>query len=109
MAIRGIDTQIMMNRLPDNVKDTSELLKRPEVLQDLLGNQGRLNDAQDQSRVAKLSEAEMEQIRADVDESSANDYEGSESQRRENEEETEKKAAQELYVPKERHIVDIRI
>ena len=108
MSIRGIDTQIMLQRLPDNVKEASDLLKRPEIMQDMLGNQGKLNDVVDQTRVAKLSEAEMEQIRADVDEGSGNEYEESENRHPAKDEE-EHNADSEFFVPKERHIIDITV
>ena len=108
MAIRGIDTQIMMNRLTDNVKEASELLKRPEVVQDLLGNRGRINDAQEQQRVAKMSETAMESIRADVDGGSSNEYEETGGEKH-NAEQENTEAPQEFYVPAERHYVDIKI
>ena len=109
MAIRGIDTQIMVNRMPDNAKETSDVLKRPEVIQDILGNQHNINDAQDQTRVAKLSESEMEQIRSDVDGAAGEEYEEGEGKEREKEAEEDKTADQEFFVPKERHFIDIKI
>ena len=108
MAIRGIDTQIMMNRLTDNVKEASDLIKRPEVIQDILGNQSKINTAQEQTKVIKLSESEMEQIRTDVDEGSSGEREAGED-RDDDKEAQEDKAAPELYVPVERHIIDIKI
>lgn len=106
MSIKGIDTQIMISRLPDNAKDTSALQKRPEVWQDQLGAQGRLNDAQSQSKVAKTSETEMEKIRSDVDGGSGSGYgyEGG----------AEKEASDDdidpgPLVPSDKHIIDIRI
>ena len=76
MSIRGIDTQIMISRLTDNIRDTSAMQKRPEVAQDTLAAQGRINDAQDQTRVAKSLETEMEQIRPDVDDGGGAGYGG---------------------------------
>ena len=107
MSIRGIDTQIMINRLPDNAKETSEMMKRPEVYQDNTALQGRVNDAQDQSRVAKMSESELEQLRTDVDEGSGNGHghEGGAKRKKKNEEEVDRT----MLVPGSDHRIDIRI
>jgi len=74
MSIRGIDTQIMISRLTDNVRDASALQKRPEFVQDALAAQGRINDAQDQTRVVKTAASEMERIRTDVDDGGGAGY-----------------------------------
>ena len=107
MSIRGIDTQIMINRLPDNAKEVSEVLKRPEVLQDILGNKSKLNDVIDQTKVAKTLEAEMEQIRTDVDEGSGNEYSGSDKKGRKGKDSIDEDP--EMLVPMEKHIIDIKI
>ena len=107
MAIRGIDTQIMINRLPDNVRAASELLKRPEIVQDMLGAQSKINDAQEQNRVTKTAEAEMEQIRADVDEGAGNEYEGDGGA--EHSGEGEEETNPDMLVPVEDHLIDIKI
>lgn len=108
MSIKGIDTQIMISRLPDNAKDTSALQKRPEVWQDQLGAQGRVNDAHSQSKVAKTSESEMEEIRTDVEGGGGSSYdgdgaEGSHKHRKAGEPEPG------TLVPSEKHIIDIKI
>ena len=105
MSIRGIDTQIMISRLTDNVRDTSAMQKRPEVIQDSLAAQGRINDAQDSTRVAKTLETEMEQIRPNVDDGGGAAYGGGEGDG------TGKKKKEEqdkdLLVPPVNHIIDI--
>lgn len=108
MSIKGIDTQIMISRLPDNSKDTSAVQKKPEVWQDQLGQQSKINDAQMQSKVAKTSESEMEAIRPDVDEggSGAGGYDGSQGSGRGEEDEKPKPG---MLVPPDRHIIDITI
>jgi len=68
MSIKGIDTQIMISRLPDNARDTSIIQKRPEVVQEFLAAQTKISNAQDQSRVIRTTETEMEEIRTDVEE-----------------------------------------
>lgn len=108
MSIKGIDTQIMISRLPDNAKDTSALQKRPEVWQDQLGAQGRINDAQSQSKVAKTTETVMEEIRSDVEGGSGGGYggEGGSGSRKGDHEE---KPGPGTLVPPEKHIIDIKI
>ena len=76
MSIKGIDAQIMITRLPDTQRDASVMQKRPEVMQDFLAAQGKVNDAHDQNKVSATLESEMEQIRSDVDGGSGSDYEG---------------------------------
>ena len=106
MSIRGIDTQIMISRLTDNIRDTSAMHKRPEVAQDALAAQGRINDAHDQTRVAKTLETEMEQIRSDVDEGGGAGYSGGgEGQGKEHDEETDP----DMLVPPGNNKIDIMV
>ena len=67
MSIRGIDSQMMINRSPEMAKDTSQQIKRPEITQDYQAIHTRLNEAVEQKRVQNTSESEMELIRADKD------------------------------------------
>ena len=108
MSIKGIDTQIMITRLTDNVRDTSVLQKRPEVEQNQLAEQGRVYDAQQQSKVVKMAASEMEKIRTDVDGGSggaAGGGEGSGERREDPDDELELKT----LAPPDQHIIDIRI
>ena len=107
MAIRGIDTQIMMNRMPENAKETSELMKRPVVVQDAMAQQSKINDAQDQSRVSKMSESEMEKLRADVEGGSDNEYEGEGGRHRKKKHEEEIDPT--MLVPAGDNVIDIII
>ena len=109
MSIKSIDAQMMIARLPDNVNQASSLVKRPEIVQEFLAHQGKINDVHDQSRVAKTLESEMEQIRTDVDEDSQGGYggggdNGSRSGRGGNEE-----VDQDMLVPPVNHVIDITI
>lgn len=105
MSIRGIDTQMMINRLPDNARDASNSLKRPEVVQDFLGAQSRINDAQEQSKVTKMYESDMEQIRTDVDGGGGGNEGGGPAHDGKNKDEAES----DLFVPSDKHIIDITI
>jgi hypothetical protein len=67
MSIRGIDTQIMITRTADFARETSSIQKQPEVTQEHLAVQTKIESAQDQSRVTATNESEMENIRTDKD------------------------------------------
>ena len=108
MSIKGIDTQIMISRLPDNARDTSALLKRPEVFQDTLAAQTKVNDAQEQSKVIKTTESEMEEIRADV-EGGSGGAAGSGGGAGHNEDEQNDELEPGTYVPAEKHFIDITV
>ena len=108
MSIKGIDTQIMISRLPDTARDTSALQKRPEVLQDHMAYQSKVTDAQDQSKVAKMAETEMEKIRADVEGGSGAGY-GGEAGTGPGEKNPDDELEPGTLVPPEKHIIDIRV
>jgi len=106
MSIRGIDTQIMISRLTDNARDTSAMQKRPEVLQQTLAAHAKVTDAQEQTRVAKTIESEMERIRTEVDEeggAEAGEGEGHHGHGKKKEEEVSK----DMLVPAGNNIIDI--
>ena len=109
MSIKGIDTQIMINRSADFSRDTSALNRRPEMAQTNLAEQQKINDAEQQNRVAKTLESEMDRIRPDEDGGRGGAHGG----RREGEEaggEDEDGSGKPfLYVPPSHHIVDITI
>jgi hypothetical protein len=107
MSIRGIDAQIMISRLPDNVNEASALQRRPEVSQEFMAVQARINDAHDQTKVQKTLETEMENIRTDVDEDgSGGGGGGSHGPGKDGEEEA---PSPDLLVPPSNHIIDIKV
>ena len=108
MSIKGIDTQIMISRLPDSARDTSALQKRPEVLQDHMAYQSKVSDAQDQSKVAKMSETEMDKIRSDVEGGAGNAYGGEAGTGSGEANQDDELELGNLVLP-EKHIIDIRI
>lgn len=67
MSIRSIDTQIMITRSADMVRETSPLLKNPENFQSQLANVAKQEAADNQSKVLATEESEMENIRTDED------------------------------------------
>ncbi|MCL2221146.1 MAG: hypothetical protein FWC20_02470 [Oscillospiraceae bacterium] len=67
MSIRAIDTQMMVARTTDMVRDASPLLKNPETFQAQLANVGKQEAAQNQSKVQATTESEMDNVRTDED------------------------------------------
>ena len=108
MSIKGIDTQIMINRSSDLVRDASAMQKRPEIQQDFLAAQQKIASAQSQSKVAATSEAEMEEIRTDVDGGSGGAY-GGEGEDSESEEDEQSQSAKNMLVPPGNYTIDIKI
>jgi len=108
MSIKGIDTQIMISRLTDSVRDVSAMQKRPEVAQDALAYRGRINDAEVQSKVAKTTESEMEKVRTDVDEGGNSDYGGAGGSDP-HEDEQEDEFGPDMIVPPGNYTIDIMI
>jgi len=109
MSIRGIDTQIMMARLTDSVRETSAMHKRPELVQDVLAAQQRINDAEEQTKVAKTSEAEMEKVRTDVDEDGSGGGYSGERGSEPDEDETNDEPGPDMIVPPSNYLIDIVI
>jgi len=105
MSIKGIDSQIMIARLPDNVRDTHALVKRPEVAQEYLAARQKVLEAQEQTKVIKSHESEMEQIRTDVDKESEGkqgEGEGGHKSKRDGEEDSPN-----MLVPPGNHVIDM--
>jgi len=107
MSIKGIDTQIMITRSPDFARDASTMQKRPEIMQEFLAAQQKINDAQDHFKVAKTTESDMEKIRTDVDGGSggAHGDEGQESGDGDKEDES----GAGMLVPPGNNVIDITI
>ena len=99
MSIRGIDTQIMITRSSDFVRETSNIQRHPELTQEHLAAQQKADSAQDQSRVAATVESEMENIRTDVDGEGSGAAGGGGSGRDEEEEMTEEQKRELLVAP----------
>jgi len=67
MSIRAIDTQIMVTRSAEMVRDASALVKNPETFQAQLANLGKQEAAENQNKVLATTEAEMDNVRTDED------------------------------------------
>ena len=108
MSIKGIDTQIMITRSNDYSKDASAMQKRPEVAQDNLAERQKVNTAQDQKRVAKTLESEMDRVRYDAEGGGGGAYGGGEGGEPEEENEDDS-YAKGMYVPRGNNIFDVRV
>ena len=105
--VNGIDTQIMITRLPDNVNQASGLVKRPEIAQEFLATQGKVHDAIDQERVAGTQESEMEQIRTDVDKESQGGSHRDGNEHRKSGKDNKSGQDTDMLVPPGNHRIDI--
>ena len=109
MSIRGIDTQIMITRTSDFVRETSNIQRHPEVSQEHLAAQTKVESAQDQSRVAATTETENEEIRTDV-EGEGSGAAGGEGAPGQDEEESEEVPPELIVAPADhKPIIDISI
>jgi len=106
MSIKGIDTQIMVQRTTDFVREASSAQRHPEAAQEHLAAQGKIESNVDQSRVAATTESEMEEIRTDVDEEGSGASGGGSGQ--EEEEMTEEQKRELLVAPADHdQLIDI--
>ena len=108
MSIRGIDTQIMVNRSSELSKDASAMQKRPELHQEALASQQKIAAAQSQARVSATSESEMENIRTDVD-GGGSGAAGGEGGGSESEEEKNGEIPKGMLVPPSNNLIDIKV
>jgi len=108
MSIRGIDTQMMITRATDFVRETSSIQRHPETTQEHLAAQTKIESSHDQSRVNATTESEMENIRTDEEGEGSGAAGGGKKQ---NEDEKPEDQASELLVPPSDrpNIIDIMI
>ena len=109
MSIRGIDSQMMINRSPEMAKDTSDHMKRPEVTQDYQAIHSKLNEAVEQKRVQNTSESEMEMIRADKDGGNKGGKGGQKGQSDSNEDDADNNPGPGFIVAPGNHRIDIKV
>jgi hypothetical protein len=67
MSIKGIDAQMMITRAADLARESSALQKKAELTQDYLAIQAKANEAQEQKRIARKTEVEMQKLHPDKD------------------------------------------
>ena len=108
MSIKSIDSQIMIARTADFSRDTSAMQKKPEVAQEHLAFREKINDAHDQSRVAKTLESEMPEIKPDDEGGGGEGYEGGRRQDDGKDEDSDEPGVS-MFVPPSIHVIDIRV
>ena len=67
MSIRGIESQLMVTRSTDQLRDVGAMAKRPELTQDQLAELQKAMSAHQQKKVAETAESEMQKIKTDED------------------------------------------
>ncbi|MCL2126041.1 MAG: hypothetical protein FWH33_09060 [Oscillospiraceae bacterium] len=105
MSIKSIDTQIMVARTADMAKDTSAIQKKPEIAQEYLAVREKINDEQDQSRIAKTLDTRLSELRPDEEGGGNGGYDGQGS----DPDGRKRKDDADLLVPADDHIIDIKV
>ena len=109
MSLKGIDAQMMITRSPDFARDASAMLKKPELTQEHLATQQKINDAHDQTKVVKTAESEMDKIRTDVDGGGGSGYDSFADDSESDEEEQDQGPDSGMDVAPGNNYIDIRI
>ena len=108
MSIKGVDVQIMVSRLTDNVREADAMSRRAEMARDILAAKDKLAVAQARFKVAKTSESDLDKIRSDVYEGGGGGGgDGEPGKRREDDKNVDSESN--LAVPSENHMIDIMI
>ncbi|MCL2226428.1 MAG: hypothetical protein FWB97_02220 [Oscillospiraceae bacterium] len=110
MAIRGIDTQIMITRSADLARDVGAMAKRPELSQEQMGELQKIAVAHDLKKVQETAEAEMDKLRTDKDGSNgASGGDGGGGGAETSEEGKEGGVERTMLVPASDNVIDITI
>jgi len=96
----------MITRATEFVREASSIQKQPEIAQEHVAAQTKIESTQDQSRVAATTESEMEEIRTEEDGSGSGAAGGGSQQ--EEEEMTEEQRKELLVAPADHdQLIDI--
>ena len=107
MSVNSIDTQIMVARTADYSRDTSAIQRKPEISQEQLAFREKINDAQDQSRIAKMSESKLSELR-DEESGGGAGYEGRRNPHSGGKEKGDT-SGEDMFVPSAEHKIDITV
>ena len=107
MSIKSIDSQIMIARTSDFARDNSAVQKKPEISQDYLAAQEKINEAQEQSRVAGTPESEQADIRPDEDGGGSGAYDDGAPESDRDSDSSDAEAN--FLVPPGNNVIDIRV
>jgi len=109
MAVRGIDTQIMVTRSADLARDVGALVKKPELTQEQLAALHKMTAALDQKKVMQATQPEMDKVRTDEDRGHSDTYQGSSEESSYEEDNQREKPSSEMYVPPGDNVIDIKV
>ena len=105
VSVKNIDTQIMIARTADFSRDTSALQKRPEMAQDYQAIREKINDAEDQSRVAKTLDTQKSEFHPD--DGGGGSYAGGDGSAPDGDEENGSNV--DFLVPPGNNVIDIKV
>jgi len=108
MSVKSIDTQIMMARTADFSRDTSAMQKKPEAAQEYLAVHKKINDAQEQTRVAKTPESRLSKMRNDEGGGGGGSFGGGSASGAKKDAKDEK-TGMGMFVPADDSIIDIKV
>ena len=106
MAIRGIDAQHMVTRAAEFMKDSSQQLRKNELLQDYLAVQSKVIDEKDKKTVSRTLETEKTGLHPDQGGGGSAGY-GQAQKKSAGKAETSEDAAN--TVPAGQNIIDIKV
>ena len=106
MSIKGIDTQIMVTRAAELAKESSNQIKRNELMQDYMSVQGRLIEEHEKQMVTGLNEAQEVAIQREREGSRGGAF--AEGQARGESSLSDQELDEEL-LSGENHIIDIKV
>ena len=109
MSIKGIDTQIMVTRTADIMRDNIAAQKKPEITQDYLAVQAKVNEAHDQKRVSRKSEVELPKLRAEDGGGGGGGAAGGGGHRKSGKDERGGKLDGDALVPPGDNVIDIKV
>lgn len=107
MSIKGIDAQIMVTRTAELSKESSNQIKRNELMQDYMSVQGRLMEEHEKQMVTGLQEAQEAVIQRER-EGSRGGADPEERDRRSGSSLSDQELAEELDGGED-HLIDIKV
>ncbi|MDR1117320.1 MAG: hypothetical protein LBL09_03625 [Oscillospiraceae bacterium] len=107
MSIKGIDSQMMIARATDFVKESSNQLKKNELMQDYLAVQAKLESEHESNMVTRKTHLEQADMKLNKDGKGGGEYTGREKGKKgKPAEETEAAGG---WVPGVEHKLDIKV
>ena len=110
MSIKGIDSQLMITRAAELMKDSSVQLKKNELMQDFLAVQSKVIEEHEKQKVARAQETQEAEIQLERDRDSAQgERQGGASKRKKEETQDPNQKLLEQLDSTGNHKIDIKI